>query len=150
MAGSKSNYLENLVINTVIGKSTDLSATVPSTMFIALLNTTANDSWAPTDTGEVPLTLTPSSRAYTRYKFTNSTSSNWTKGTTGLVQNKATFTFTTNASTGWGTIQSFVIVDTSSTGSGNSYYWGDLTSPVTVSAGNVVRFSTGALRIGEL
>lgn len=144
MAGSKSNYLENLVINTVIGKSTDLTSTVPSTMYIALLNTTANDSWQPSDTGECQ------GADYSRYKFTNSTASNWTKATTGLVENKATFTFTTSASTGWGTINAFAIVDTSSTSSGNAYYWGDLTSPVTVSAGNVVRFSTGALRIGEL
>ena len=144
MAGSKSNYLENLVINTIIGKSTDLTATVPSTMWIALLNTTANDSWVPTATGEC------AGANYARYKFTNSTSSNWTKATVGTVQNKATFTFTTSASTGWGTVQAFAIVDTSSTGSGNTYYWGDLTSPVTISAGNVVRFSTGTLIIGEL
>lgn len=149
MAGSKSDYLENLVINTIIGKSTDLTATVPSTMYIALLNTTANDSWQPTDTGEVPLNLTPSSQAYGRFQFTNSTT-NWTKATTGLVQNKTTFTYTTSASTGWGTIQSFAIVDSNSTSSGNAWYWGDLTSPVTVTAGNVVRFSTGTLRIGEL
>ncbi len=144
MAGSKSNYLENLVINTVIGKSTDLTAATPSTLWIALMNSTVNDAWAPTDTGECP------GANYARYKFTNSTASNWTKATTGLVQNKATFTFTTSASTGWGTLNSFAIVDTSSTGSGNAWYWGDLTSPVAVSAGNVVRFSTGTLRIGEL
>ena len=144
MAGSKSDYLENLVINTIIGKSTDLTSAVSTSLFIALLNTTANDAWVPTDTGECQ------GANYTRFEFDNSTSANWTKATTGTVQNKATFTFTTAASTGWETIQSFAIVDTSSTGSGNSYYWGDLTSPVTISAGNVVRFSTGTLVIGEL
>ena len=149
MAGSKSDYLENLVVNTIIGKSTDLTAAIPSTLFIALLNTTANDAWQPTDTGEVPLNLTPTTAAYTRYKFTNSTA-NWTKATTGAVQNKVTFTFTTSASTGWGTVQSFAIVDTSSTSSGNTIYWGDLTSPVAISNGNVVRFSTGTIIIGEL
>jgi hypothetical protein len=143
MAGSKSDYLENLVINTIIGKSTDLTATVSTTLWIALLNTTANDAWSGGDTGECV------GADYTRYEFDNSTGTNWTKATTGLVQNKATFEFSTSASTGWGTLRSFAIVD-SSAGAGNSYYWGDLTAPVSVSAGNVVRFSTGALRIGEL
>ena len=150
MAGSKSDYLENLVINAVIGKSTTLDTAIPSTLFLALLNTTANDAWSPTDTGEVPLNLTPSSQAYARYKFTNSTASNWTKATTGTVQNKAVFTFTTSASTGWGTVNAVAIVDTSSTSSGNTLYWGDLTSPVAIAAGNVVRFSTGTIIIGEL
>ena len=151
MAGNKSDYLENLVINTVIGASTTINvAAVPSTLWVALLNTTANDAWLPTDTGEVRKDTTPSTAAYGRYKFTNSTAGNWTKATVGTVQNKATFTFTTSASTGWGTIQSAVIVTTSSTTAGESLYWGDLSSPVTVSAGNVVRFSTGTLVIGEL
>lgn len=144
MAGSKSNYLENLVINSVIGKSTDLTATVSTTLWLALLNSTINDAWAPTDTGEC------AGANYARLSVDNSTTSNWTKASTGVVQNKATLTFTTSASTGWGTINAVAIVDTSSTGSGNMYYWGDLTSPVTVSAGNIVRFSTGTLLIGEL
>jgi len=148
MAGNKSDFLENLVVNTVIGKSTDLTAAIPSTLWIALLNTTVGDVWLPTDTGEVGTTAVADN--YIRYKFTNSTVSNWTKATTGLVQNKAEFEFTASASTGWGTVRSFVIVTTSSTSAGDSLYWGDLTSPVVVSAGNVVRFSTGTLLIAEL
>jgi hypothetical protein len=142
MAGSKSNYLENRVINSIVGKSTTLTA--PSTMWIALTNSTINDAWSPTDTGEC------AGANYTRFQFTNSTASNWTKGTTGTVTNKDTFVFSTAASTGWGTVRAFAIVDTSSTGSGNSWFWGDLTSPVVITAGNVVRFSTGTLIFGEL
>ncbi len=147
MAGNKSDFLENLVVNTIIGKSTDLTAAIPSTLWIALLNTTVGDTWSPTDTGEVGTTAAADN--YIRYKFTNSTD-NWTKATTGLVQNKTEFEFTASASTGWGTVRSFVIVTTSSTSAGESFYWGDLTSPVVVSSGNVVRFSTGTLLIGEL
>jgi hypothetical protein len=143
MAGSKSNYLENLVVNTVIGRSTDLTSSISTALWIALLNSTANDAWTPSDTGECV------GANYVRYELVNSTA-NWTKASTGLVQNKTVVTYTTSASTGWGTIQAVVVCDTSSTGSGNAYYWGDLTSPVTVSAGNVVRFSTGTIRIGEL
>ena len=147
MAGSKSDYLENRIINSLIGKSTTFTS--PSTLWIALLNTTINDAWLPTDTGEVRMDLTPSSHAYDRFKFTNSTAANWTKATTGTLQNKATFQFTSAATTGWGTVQAFAIVDTSSTASGNTLFTGDLSSPIAVSAGNIVRFSTGTLVFGE-
>lgn len=150
MAGSKSNYLENLVINSIIGKTTQINAaSVPSTLYIALLNTTANDSWTVTDTGEVGDGV--GTNNYSRYQFTNS-STNWTTATTGAVQNSKVFNFTTStgASTGWGTINSFAIVTTNSTTTGQSLYWGDLTSPVNVAQGNVVRFSTGTLIVGEL
>jgi len=151
MAGNKSDYLETLVINSVIGKSTVINAaSVPSTLWLALLNTTANDAWGPTDTGEVGDGI--GTNNYTRFKIVNSTATNWTKATVGTVQNKATFTIIggTGASTGWGTVQSAVIVTLDSTTAGEALYWGDLTAPVAVSEGNVVRFSTGTLVIGEL
>jgi hypothetical protein len=147
MAGSKSDFLENLVLNTIIGKSTDLTAAIPSTLWIVLLNTTINDAWGPTDTGEVGTTAAADN--YTRYNFTNSTA-NWLKATTGLTQNKTEFEFTASASTGWGTVKSFALVTLDSTSAGEAIYWGDLTSPVAVTAGNVVRFSTGTMIIGEL
>lgn len=141
MAGSAANYLENRVINTILGKSTTLVA--PSTMWIALLTIVYADTWLPTDTGEVP----KSGTNYGRFKFTNSTASNWTKGTIGLVQNKATFTFTTAVTGTWGTVQSFMIVDSSSTSAGNSWLGGDLTTPQAISVGNIVRFSTGGIAV---
>lgn len=142
MAGSKSDYLENLVINTVIGKSTDLGGAIPSTLYIALTNSTVNDEWMPGDTGET------GGGNYERYAFENSTDF-WTKATTGGVTNKVPFEFTNNASAGWGTLRAFVVCD-SSAGAGNSLYWGDLVAPVAVSPGNVVQFSTGSIVIGEL
>ena len=145
MAGSKSNFLETRVVNTVIGKSTTLVA--PSTMWIALLTITGTDAWIPTDTGEVPKATTN----YVRFKFTNSTASNWTKATVGSLQNKAVFTFTpaTGAGGTWGTVKSMAIVDSSSTASGNNWYWGDLTANQTISVGNTVRFTTGSIVITE-
>ena len=144
MANNASNYLENRVMNTILGKSTTLVAA--STMWIARTNTTLTDAWTPLDTGEVPKATTN----YVRFKFTNSTASNWTKGTTGGVVNKATFTFTTSATTGWGTIKGFAIVDSSSTASGNSWVWGDVSPNQTVASGNTVRFTTGGIRVTTL
>lgn len=150
MANNKSDFLENLVINTIIGQSTVINAAaVPSTLYIALLNTTINDTWNVTDTGEVGTTGTNN---YSRFQIVNTTSTAWTKATTGTVTNKATilFTTTTGASTAWGEIKAAAIVTTNSTTTGESLYWGNLTAPVIVAEGNTVRFSTGTLIVGEL
>ena len=81
--------------------------------------------------------------------MTNS-SANWTNSTSGGSKtNKTTITFTTSAGSDWGTIQSFAILDTNSTTTGNVLYWGDLTSSQAISSGNVVRFSTGSITISE-
>lgn len=141
MAGSKSNYLETSVLNYWLGKS--FTSTAPATVYVALLNTTANDAWAPTDTGEC------AGSTYARASVTNSSAS-WTNSSGGGSKtNKVTITFTTAAGSDWGTIQSFAIVDSNSTSTGNTLYWGDLTSSQAIASGNIVRFSTGAIVISE-
>jgi hypothetical protein len=141
MAGSKSNYLENRTINTLVGASTTLTA--PSTYWVALWASTMNDTFDAGSTGECI------GANYSRIAVTNTTASNWTKATAGIVTNKSVITFTTAASTGWGTVRCFALLDTSSTASGNIWFWGDLSSPQAISAGNVVRFTTGAITLAE-
>jgi hypothetical protein len=141
MAGSKSNYLENRVINTIVGASTTI--TVPSTYWIGLWASTMNDTFDAGSTGECLGT------GYDRVPITNTTSTGWTKATAGIVTNKSVIVFTTNAAADWGTIRCFALLDTSSTASGNVYFWGDLTSPQTIAAGNIVRFTTGAITLAE-
>lgn len=141
MAGSKSNYLETSVLNYWLGKS--FTSTAPATVYIALTNTTINDAWLPTDTGEC------AGSTYARVAVTNS-SANWTNSTSGGSKtNKTTITFTTSAGSDWGTVKAFAILDTNSTSAGNTLYWGDLTASQAISSGNVVRFSTGAIVISE-
>ena len=152
MAGSKSNWLEDLVLDSVLGKSsTNLStAAVPGTVYVVLYNSTVNDTWTSTSTGQC------AGSTYTRSmgSVTNS-SANWTNSTAGSKQNKTVIQFTTSAGSDWGTIQSFAILTSTSTvaggdGSTNSVlYWGDLTSSQVISAGNTVQFSTGAIVITE-
>jgi len=97
----------------------------------------------PLDASECPGTN------YARLAVTNS-SANWTNSTGGSKQNKTVFTFHAAASSDWGPLRSFMLSDTSSTGSGNAWYWGTLTgAPVTPSSGVPVQFSTGTLIIGE-
>ena len=142
MPGSKSDYLETSVINYWLGKS--FTSTAPSTVYLALYNTTINDTWTSTSTGECAGT------GYAREAVTNS-SANWTNSTLGGTKtNKTVIEFTTSAGAGWGTLNSFAILDTSSTSAGNALYWGDLIASVSVASGSVVRFSTGQIVIDEL
>lgn len=146
MAGSKSNYLESSVLNYWLGKS--FTSTAPATVYIGLWNSTLNDASNGNTDGEIPIASTAIN--YSRVAVTNSSAS-WTNSTSGGSKtNKITFTFTTSASTGWGTVVAFAILDGNSTSGGNNIlYWGDLTSSQAISAGNTVRFSTGSIVITE-
>lgn len=140
MAGSKSNYLETSVLNYWLGKS--FTSTAPATVYVRLYNSTVSDAAdAATDRC--------AGSTYADVAVTNS-SANWTNSTAGGSKtNKTVISFTTAAGTDWGTIQSFAILDTNSTTTGNVLYWGDLTASQAISSGNVVRFSTGAITITE-
>lgn len=142
MAGSKSNYLEESVLNYWLGKS--FSSTAPANVHVRLYNSTINDTVdAATDA------MGSSAANYADVQITNSSDS-WTNSTDGGSKtNKVTIEFTTAASTGWGTVNAFAILDTNSTTTGNVLYWGDLTTPQAIAEGNIVRFSTGAIVISE-
>lgn len=140
MAGSKSNAHETKVLNYWLGKS--FTSTAPANVFIRLYNSTVNDA----------ITNATDQCAGANYgdiTVANS-SANWTNSTAGGSKtNKTTITFTTNASTGWGTLKAMAISVSSSTTTGDIIYWADLTVQQAVSAGNTVRFSTGAIVITE-
>ncbi len=61
-------------------------------------------------------------------------------------ENKVVITVTTAAAS-TGTVRAFALQDTSSTSAGNIVAWGDVTPIQTVTTGNTVQFTTGALSI---
>ena len=142
MAGSKSNWLENALLDHLLGESSTALVAIPNTVYVALWNSTINDTWTSTSTGEC------AGSTYARVAITNS-SANWTNSTGGSKQNKTVIQFTTAAGSDWGEVKSFSVMDGNSTTTGNIYYWGDLTVNQTIVTGNIVRFSTGSLVITE-
>lgn len=117
-----------------------------STMWVHLYNTTLTDAATPATTGRVGTTAAADN--YNPVSVPNTTSS-WvdpTLATPAATENKLVLTFTTNATTGWGTIKAFLVTSSSGTG-GTSIAWGDLSTQQTVASGNTVRFSTGAIDI---
>jgi len=139
MAGNLSQAFQQDVLESVFGKYSTLA---PSTMWVHLYNTTLSDASTPATTGRC------AGSNYDPVKVANTTA-NWVTATAAdpsVTSNKTEISFTTSASTGWGTIQSALISSSSGTG-GFAYAWGDLSTSQTVASGNVVKFSTGALQI---
>lgn len=143
MAGGWTDDFNQDVMQTVVDATGAPATLTDSTWFAHLYHTTLNSAATPATTGRCP------GGNYTPVKFTNSTAT-WTApsaSSASSVQNKVTLTFTTDASTGWaddGALKSFLLTSSSGTG-GTAYYWADLDSQQTVSAGNTVRFSTGSI-----
>ena len=142
--GFTAEFLQD-VMERVVRKSTaDLTA---STMHVHLYNVVLTDAVTNASTGRTG--ATGAADNYDSKKWTNSTAF-WTAPTAtspSLIQNKSGVTFTTSASTGWGTIKGFTVTSASATGSGVIYFYLNLPSSAyqTVAAGHTVQISTGAL-----
>ncbi len=133
MAGSKSDFLENKILDHVLGGS---DYTRPSTVYIALYTT------VPTDAGGGVEVSAPS---YTRKSVTNN-ATNWPAAAGGVKTNGSDIVFATAAES-WGTIVAFGIFDAVS--AGNLLYWGTLTSSRLIDAGDTAFFRLGTLTITE-
>jgi len=133
MPGSKSNYLENTLLDEVLGGT---GYTPAATVYIALYTT------APTDAGggtEV------SGGSYARKSVTNNTT-NWPNASGGSKSNGTAITFTT-ASASWGTVVAFGIFDDPT--AGNLLYWGDVSPSKAIGNGDTFEFKVGNLVITE-
>ena len=146
MAGDFLQAFQQDVLERTFGRysTAQLSAT---TMWFHLYNTVLTDAATPATTGRVGTTAaadnyTPTNLANTTLLWTTPTAA-----TTSVTQNKLEISFTTSASTGWGTVQSVMITSSSGTG-GVGYAWGSFTTAQVVASGNTVKFSTGAITIG--
>ena len=147
MPGSKSNFLENKVLNHVLGACT---YTPPSTVYIGL-HTGAS---ALTDAGNVSSEVCAVSTSYSRVAVDNSTSGKWTVATDGTKCNSSTLVFpaatadwTTTATGGWVTHAG--IYDCATAGAGNLLFWSKLAVPKPVTCGDTLKIAAGAIVITE-
>lgn len=131
--GGKSDYLENKVLDEVLGK-TDYVA--PATVYIALYTATPSDTGGGTEV---------SGGAYARAAVTNNTT-NWPNASGGSKSNGTAITFA-QASASWGTIVAFGIFDAVT--AGNLLYWGAISPTVAVAASDTASFAIGAIVVTE-
>jgi hypothetical protein len=133
MAGSKSDFLENELLDHVLGNA---AYSAPATVYVALYTA------APTDAGGgTPV----SGGSYARKDVTNN-ATNWPAAAAGVKSNGTTITFAT-ATANWGTIVAVGIFD-AVTG-GNLLYWATLTNSRTVFNGDTVSFAAGDIVVTE-
>lgn len=126
MAGSLSNYLENIVIDHLLRNQ---AFTPPATVYIALYTVAPSDAGGGTEV---------TGGAYVRLALT------LTAASAGASSNSGDHTFVT-ATANWGTIVAFAVLDAAS--AGNFLFWADLTTNKAVNNGDTAKFLSGDLDI---
>lgn len=137
MAGSLT-ALELQRLTQIVQNATGAPAGVSTNLWMNLYHTTLTDAVVIGTTGRLGDNFQTS---------VENTTGTWTlAGATSpsLFQNKIAITVTTAAAS-TATVKAFTLQDTSSTSAGNIIAWGDVTPNQTVTTGNTVTFSTGAL-----
>ena len=130
---AKSNYLENEILDHILGKGTR-DFTSPVSLFMAI--STAD----PSEDGS-SLTEPNTSHGYARQAITFGAASG------GATSNTGAISFGANTTTNWGTITHFAIMDGSS--GGNMLYKGALTASKLIEVGDSLDFAIGEVDISE-
>jgi len=133
MAGSKADYLEDELLDHVLGGA---DYTRPATVYIALFTVAPTDAGGGTEcTGG----------SYARKDVTNN-ATNWPAASGGAKANGTEIVFV-EATASWGTVVAFGIFDAVT--AGNLLYWADLTTSKPIDNGVTDKFAIGDLDITE-
>lgn len=133
MAGSKSNYLEDELLDHVLGNA---AYSAPETVYVALYTAAPTDAGGGTEcTGG----------DYDRADVTNN-ATQWPAASSGSKSNGEDITFA-QATASWGTVVAFGLFDANS--GGNLLYWGDLTASKVIDNGDTAKFAAGDITITE-
>jgi hypothetical protein len=131
--GSKSNFLEDEILDHVLGGA---DYTRPATVYIALYTADPTDAGGGTEV---------TGGSYARLAVTNN-ATNWPAASDGAKSNGTEFLFV-EATASWGTVIAFGIFDAATLG--NLLYWGELTVDKLVAIGDRARFKVGDIDVTE-
>jgi hypothetical protein len=131
--GSKSDYLENKVLDHVLGGG---DYTRPATVYAALFTVAPSDSGGGTEVA---------GGSYARASITNN-ATNFPAASGGAKANGAAVTFAT-ATAAWGEVKAYALFDAAT--SGNMLYWSLLDIAKEVYEDDTVSFPIGALTFTE-
>ncbi len=135
MAGSKSDYLENKLLDHMLGGAT---YSQPADVWVGLYTVAPTDAGGGTEC---------SGGSYARVQVPNeSGDSNWDAAASGAKANTNDITFP-EATGDRGEVVAFGIFDADS--AGNLLYWGDLTANKTINTGDTAKFAAGDIDITE-
>jgi hypothetical protein len=133
MAGSKSDYLENKILDHILGGP---DFTRPATVYLALYTTGQNDAGAGTEV---------SAGGYARLSITNN-ATNFPAAASGAKSNGVDFVFP-EATNAWGLVVAWALLDAAT--AGNMLYWGDFTQTQTIGVGSAAKVKAGDLDVSE-
>lgn len=134
---SKSTYLENVVLDLVLG---GVAWTPPTIIYVALSSAVFNENATGSAFDEIV------AAGATRVAVTNNLT-NWpTSGSTSIKRNGVTITFPAATGT-WPEARAFYLLD--SLTAGNILHGGNLVTPRTLQAGDTASFAPNALTITE-
>jgi hypothetical protein len=132
MAGSKTDALEQRILDHLFKGGATPALTALSTVYVALYTVVPTDSTAGTEV---------SGSSYARQAVASAA---WTR-TNSQIANNAEIAFPAVTGSAY-TVVGWAIMDASS--SGNQLYWGDCTS-TTMNVGDIPRFAPSALTVSE-
>lgn len=133
MPGSKSDYLENKVLDHILGNT---AYAAPATVYFALYTVAPSDSGGGTEV---------SGGAYARVAVTNN-ATNFAAASGGLKRNSTVITWPT-ATASWGTVVAVGVLDASA--AGNLLFWSTLATNKTVDNGDTVSIPVNSFSITE-
>jgi hypothetical protein len=138
--GSKSDYMENKVLDIIGG----VTFTSPATVYVALFTTIPTDA----STGTTPAPgVEVTGGSYARQSVTNN-ATNFPAASAGSKSNGVAITWATPPSGNWGVVVGFAICDAAT--NGNILYWGAISPNKTINNGDPApSFGIGALTITE-
>lgn len=123
---SKTDYLENKILDHVLGKT---SYTMP-TAYVGLFTAAPSDSGGGTEVSG------------SNYSRKSTAGADWNAASSGSSSNANAITFATPSGS-WGTVTHFGIFDAATTG--NLLRWAALTTSKTIGSGDTPSFAAGAL-----
>lgn len=136
MANNKTNYLENAVVDHVLGTA---SLSSPADVYLALFTADPGEAGAQTnevDAGEAGV-------GYAREVITFDAASG------GSAANSNAPAFGPCTTTPWGTVTHIGLMDAAGIGDGNMLYYGPLTVSKTIGVGDDLSFAIGAVVVAE-
>jgi hypothetical protein len=132
--GSFSDYLELELLDHVFKVG---AYTQPTKLCIALCKSTIAED----DTGSTLPTEVANAGAYARKQCNT-----WQTAAAGATQNNIAITFV-EATTNWGTVTDFAIVDSATYAQGNMIAYGKLTTFKKIGTGDTAKFATGDIDV---
>jgi hypothetical protein len=140
MAGSKSDYLENKLLDHILGGVSHPFAALAH-VYIALYTVDPSDAGGGTEVTQAGGTL------YARVEVDNDHVT-WHDSVAGSKHNDIVITFPT-AGVAWGTVTAFGILDSAIGGANNLLYWGELTVDKAIGIGDTAEFAADTLVVTE-